>query len=64
MKTGGRPSLEMQAMQERLTKLSEASLRINENLDFNSVLQDVVDSPQPYGRTVWRHDRPRRRWEV
>ncbi len=30
--------------QERLTKLSEASLRINEHLDFDSVLQDVVDS--------------------
>ena len=44
MRTEDRPSLEMQAMQERLTKLSEASLRINENLGFESVLQDVVDS--------------------
>ena len=34
----------MRALQERLTKLSEASLRINGNLDFGSVLQDVVDS--------------------
>ena len=31
-------------LQERLTKLSEASRRINEHLDFDSVLQDVVDS--------------------
>ena len=44
MKTGDRPGLELRALQERLTKLSEASLRINENLDFDSVLQDVVDS--------------------
>ena len=44
MNTENRPSLEMRALQERLTKLSEASLRINENLDFDSVLQDVVDS--------------------
>ena len=44
MKTEDRPGLELRALQERLTKLSEASLRINENLDFDSVLQDVVDS--------------------
>ena len=44
MKTEDRSGLEMRALQERLTKLSEASLRINENLDFDSVLQDVVDS--------------------
>ncbi len=44
MKTEDRPDLEMRALQVRLTKLSEASLRINENLDFDSVLQDVVDS--------------------
>ncbi len=44
MKTEDRPGLEMRALQVRLTKLSEASLRINENLDFDSVLQDVVDS--------------------
>ena len=44
MKTEDRPGIELRALQERLTKLSEASLRINENLDFDSVLQDVVDS--------------------
>ena len=44
MNTDDRANLEVQALQGRLTKLSEASLRINENLDFDSVLQDVVDS--------------------
>ena len=32
------------ALRERLSKLSEASLRINESLDFDTVLQDVLDS--------------------
>ena len=31
-------------LEERLSRLSEASLRINESLDFDTVLQDVVDS--------------------
>ena len=31
-------------MEERLSRLSEASLRINESLDFDTVLQEVVDS--------------------
>ena len=44
MKADDRQELEIQALRERLTKLSEASLRINENLDFESVLQEVVDS--------------------
>ncbi len=34
----------MQAMQHRLTKLSEASLRINEDLDYHSVLEEVTNS--------------------
>ena len=38
------PRLETRALRERLTKLSEASRRINESLEFHSVLQDVVDS--------------------
>ena len=41
---GNPPRLETTALRERLTKLSEASRRINENLDFHDVLQDVVDS--------------------
>ena len=35
---------ENHALRERLTRLSEASLRINESLDYASVLQRVVDS--------------------
>ena len=31
-------------MRGRLSRLSEASLRINESLDFNAVLQEVLDS--------------------
>jgi signal transduction histidine kinase/DNA-binding response OmpR family regulator len=36
--------LDLEALQERLTRLSEASLRINESLDFDLVLQGVLDS--------------------
>ena len=35
---------EIKALQERLTQLSEASLRINESLEFDTVLQGVLDS--------------------
>ena len=35
---------EIRTLRERLSRLSEASLRINESLDFDTVLQDVVDS--------------------
>ena len=35
---------EIEGLRDRLTKLSEASLRINKSLDFGDVLQDVVDS--------------------
>ena len=35
---------ENQALRERLSRLSQASLRINESLDFDTVLQEVVDS--------------------
>ena len=36
--------LEIARLRERLTRLSEASLRINESLDFDVVLQGVLDS--------------------
>ena len=36
--------LEMEALRDRLSRLSEASLRINESLDLDTVLQEVVDS--------------------
>ena len=35
---------ENEALRERLASLSQASLRINESLDFDTVLQKVVDS--------------------
>ena len=35
---------ENQALRERLSRLSEASVRINESLDFNVVLQEVIDN--------------------
>ncbi len=35
---------ENQALRERLSRLSYAGLRINESLDFDTVLQEVVDS--------------------
>ena len=31
-------------LEDRLSRLSGASLRINESLDFDTVLQEVVDS--------------------
>ena len=34
----------IRALEERFSRLSEASLRINESLDFGTVLQEVVDS--------------------
>ena len=36
--------LEIAALRVRLTKLSEASLRINESLEFDAVLKEVLDS--------------------
>ena len=35
---------EIDALRQRLVRLGEASLRINESLDFDTVLQEVVDS--------------------
>ena len=35
---------EYEALQQRFTQLSEASLRINESLEFDTVLQGVLDS--------------------
>ena len=47
---------EIEALRERLFRLSEASLRINESLDLDSVLQGVLDSARtlrdPDGRVV------------
>ena len=35
---------EIEALRERLSRLSAASLRINESLDFDQVLQGALDS--------------------
>ena len=35
---------QIEALRERLSRLSEAGLRINESLDFDTVLQEVLDS--------------------
>ena len=35
---------ENEALRDRLSRLSQASLRINESLDFDTVLQGVLDS--------------------
>ena len=40
----GELARENQALRQRLSRLSEASLRINESLDFETVLQGVLDS--------------------
>ena len=44
MKDAGELERENQALRERLSRLSEASLHINESLDFGTVLQGVLDS--------------------
>ena len=44
MNNAGELAQENEALRERLSRLSEASLRINESLDLDTVLQEVVDS--------------------
>ena len=44
MKNAGELERENEALRDRLSRLSQASLRINESLDFDGVLQEVVDS--------------------
>ena len=44
MKNADELARENEALRERLSRLSEASLRINESLDFEAVLQGVLDS--------------------
>ena len=38
------PQREIAELRDRLSRLSQASLRINESLDFDTVLQGVLDS--------------------
>ena len=42
MKDAGELERENEALRDRLSRLSQASLRINENLDFDTVLQRVL----------------------
>ena len=44
MKRPDQRDREIEALRERLSRLSGASLRINESLDFDTVLQEVADS--------------------
>ena len=44
MRNAGELERENQALRDRLSRLSQASLRINESLDFETVLQGVPDS--------------------
>ena len=44
MRNAGDLARENDALRERLSRLSEASLRINESLDFGTVLQGALDS--------------------
>lgn len=52
---------DIEALRERLTRLSQANLRINESLDFSTVLQGVLDSARSlagarYGVMTFRDD--------
>ena len=44
MERNEEPAQEVIALRERLSRLAQASLRINESLDFDTVLQEVADS--------------------
>ena len=44
MQNAGERERENEALRDRLSRLSQASLRINESLDFDTVLQGVLDS--------------------
>ena len=46
---------EIQSLRDRLASLSEASLRITEDLDLDAVLQEVVDGARLLtGARLWR----------
>ena len=44
MEDANYPQKELEALRVRLTMLAEATLRINESLDFDTVLQEVLDN--------------------
>ncbi len=49
---------EVSALRERLARLGEASLRINESLEFDAVLQGVLDSARDLTQGPIRGDHP------
>ena len=49
---------ENKAPRERLWRLSEASLRINKSLDFDTALPGVLDCPVADGSPLWRGHPP------
>ena len=49
-----RRDLETEMLRERLSRLNEASWCINESVDFDAVIQAVLDSAR-YGGTQWPH---------
>ena len=61
MSNAGEMARENQALRQRLSRLSQASLRISESLDFDNVLQGVLDSARSlagarYGVITHRRD--------
>ena len=51
MENSDKSDREAAALRDRLSRLSEASLRINESLDFDHVLQEVVDAARALTRS-------------
>ena len=52
---------QIEALEDRVTRLSAAVLRISGSLDLETVLQEVVDSAPRLDRGAPRTDRHRRR---
>ncbi len=53
MQSSGETAREIAALRERLSRLSQATLGINESLDFDSVLQRVVDNARALTRALY-----------
>ena len=61
MRDAGELERENAALRDRLSRLSQASLRINESLDFETVLQRALDSACSLtGGALRRHHPPGR----
>ena len=55
---------EIAGLRECLSRLNDASLRINESLDFDTVLQGVFDSARSLTEARLRGDDAPRRWRA